>query len=149
MKLHQTIKLTIENKQRLAIDQERESKVLRLEAEKNKLITQEFKNIHEESDPLVELRESVALFAVKMETNLQEHDADRGDRGWVGDSVERLRERLNDELRELDEVLHMIETNKVSGRPEMPELLRRLEKEAGDCGNFLMMIVDNLRERHK
>ncbi len=75
-------------------------------------------------------RPSVLYFAALMERLLKAHDEDRGDRGWGNDSADALLNRLDDELKELRQAI-------VSGTPQ------EIAREAGDVGNFVMMIADN------
>jgi len=84
-----------------------------------------------DAEPVVTgLRPSVQAFAERMEASLREHDSDRGERGWIGDSPTDLLDRLKEEVTELQEA--------ILGNGDVL-------KEASDVGNFAHMIFDLYR----
>lgn len=80
----------------------------------------------------MKLREAVKTFACQMELTLQEHDEERGEDGWRGETIWFLIQRAQDELEELYKAYKDCRPLKVC-------------EEAIDVANFCMMISDNLK----
>jgi NTP pyrophosphatase (non-canonical NTP hydrolase) len=78
------------------------------------------------------VRESVKRFAVLMETKLRKNDYKSH---WSKESFTYLFSRLDEEMKELNQAVSSAKTDPA-----------RITDEAIDVANFLMMIVDNLKE---
>lgn len=82
-------------------------------------------------------RAEVQALAVAMEQKLQEHDDDRGERGWSGDAPELLLARAQQELAELQRAVH-----RWRGAPWADHFKARVLSEAADVANMVMMVAD-------
>ncbi len=80
------------------------------------------------------MRESVKKFAVQMENVLKKYDDERGETGWIEESIQFLINRANEELKEMQIAFEDCDPIK-------------LNREAIDTANFCMMIVDNLQRQ--
>jgi len=77
------------------------------------------------------MRESLIKFAVIMEKKLKRNDH-KG--GWVGEDIDYLLDRLDEEVVELRKAI------------EKEHIGKRIKNEAADVANFAMMIADNYEE---
>jgi NTP pyrophosphatase (non-canonical NTP hydrolase) len=103
------------------------------------------------------LRGPLKRFAAICETRLRKHDSSRGKRGWEGDKVSWLMDRLMEELQEAteewmgernhDEVMRFLFHNlrqRTRGfycKPDQYDV-KKLTHELSDIANFCMMIAD-------
>lgn len=87
-------------------------------------------------DPILGLRNPLREFVMQMEYKLREHDAEKGEVGWCGDSPTFLLKRVREELQEAEIVASEVN-------------LDRLEQEVVDVANMCMMVWDVLNERKK
>jgi len=92
-----------------------------------------------------DVRDPVVAMAIAMEEKLREHDADRGESGWVGDHPLSLWGRINQETTELicaiaglvDESGNLVDGKSVDD-------IRAAMRECADVCNFSMMVHDVL-----
>ena len=80
------------------------------------------------------IRPCVLNFALEMESKLKKNDHKTG---WQGYAFYQLRDRLEDEVLELQEACAELEANRSKPR------IKKVIKEAADVANFAMMMADN------
>ena len=85
-----------------------------------------------------EVRPEVQAFAIKMEEKLRRNDSMKGERGWKNCTLEYLAYRLEEEYKELKQIISM---EKVKPDPAA------VSSECADVANLAMMIDDNFGAR--
>lgn len=106
------------------------------------------------------MRDEIKRFSEEMERVLQEHDENKGEQGWLDDSLVYLWDRAAEEFEELDANLtnwfdKNITQESVSYHEDLmddisDEEARIIKREAIDVSNLMMMIcekVDSLRKQ--
>lgn len=90
-------------------------------------------------------RRSVRWFAREMEIKLREND-DKG--GWEECSTAYLLDKLRRELEELRDAEQRYQEAK-PGSLDVPDLMKKIQRECADVANYAMMIADNLQGETK
>lgn len=90
---------------------------------------------------MIELRAEVRAFAEAMELKLRQNDH-KG--GWGKEGIWWLKGRIDEEVRELEEAIHILNFKGRSYRATITEdeAMKAVASEAVDVANFAMMIAD-------